>query len=100
MEAGLGPGLTETAVEGSHVPRSVWLALVAVCGGWMTGRLVMGMLPRVGTQSCCVAASVVAVRVGGSGGRDVMGVGPWLRGRFCCCCCRPFCDCWGCVLWC
>ena len=35
--AGLGVGFTETAVEGSHVPGSVWPALVAVCGGRMVG---------------------------------------------------------------
>ena len=39
-----GPGFTVTAVEGSHVPGSVWPAVVVVCGGWMMGRLEMGML--------------------------------------------------------
>ena len=33
--AGLGVGFTETSVEGSHVPGSVWPAVVAVCGGRM-----------------------------------------------------------------
>ena len=42
--AGRGPGLTVTVVEGFHVPGSVWPAVVVVCGGWMTGRLVTGML--------------------------------------------------------
>ena len=55
---------------GSHVPGSVWPAVVAVCGGWMVGRLEMGMWLRVLTGSCCVAASVVAVRAGGRGVRD------------------------------
>ena len=50
--------------------------------------------------SCRVAASVVAVCVGGRGARGAVGVGPWWRGRFCCRRCRPFCDCWGCVWWC
>ena len=49
---GSGPGLTVTVVEGSHVPGSVWPAVVVVCGGWMTGRLVKGMLTRVWTGSC------------------------------------------------
>ena len=44
-------------VEGSHVPGSVWPATVVVCGGWMTGRLKMGMLTRVWTGSCLVDAS-------------------------------------------
>ena len=30
---GWGPGLTATAVEGSHVPGSGWLAAVVVCWG-------------------------------------------------------------------
>ena len=36
---GRGAGLTVIAVEGSHVPGSVWPAAVVVCGGWMMGRL-------------------------------------------------------------
>ena len=36
--AGSGLGLAETALEGSHVPGSVWPAVVAVCWGWMVGR--------------------------------------------------------------
>ena len=39
-----GPGLTVTAVEGSHIPGLVWPAAVMVCGWRMTGRLEMGML--------------------------------------------------------
>ena len=64
---GLGPGLTETAVEGSHVPGSFWQAVVAVCWGWMVGCLQMGMWTRVLMGSWCVAASVVTVRVGVGG---------------------------------
>ena len=45
--AGWAPGLTATAVEGSHVPGSVWAAAVVLCGGPMMGRLEMGMLTRV-----------------------------------------------------
>ena len=59
--AGLGPGLTVTLVEGSHVPGSVWPVVVVVCGGWMTVRLVTGMWTRAWTGSCSVAASAVAV---------------------------------------
>ena len=54
-------------VEGSHVPGTVWPAAVVVCAGWMTGRLEMGMLTRVWTGSCWVAASVVAAAAGGRG---------------------------------
>ena len=50
--AGWGPGLTVTVVEGSHVPGFVWPAVVVVCGGWMTGRLVTGMRTRAWTGSC------------------------------------------------
>ena len=80
--AGLGVGLMETAVEGSRVLGSVWLALVAVCGGRMVGRFVMEMSTRVWVGSCCVAASVVAVRAGGRGARDAVGVGFFLAGAF------------------
>ena len=73
-----GPGLTVTVVEGSHVPESVWPALVVVCGGWMTGRLVTGMLTRVWTGSCWVAASAVVVAAGGRGAWVVVGGGSWL----------------------
>ena len=76
--AGRGPGLTVTVVEGSHVPRSVWLAVVVVCGGWMTGRLVTGMFTRVPTGSCWVVASVVVVAAGGRGAWVVVGGGSWL----------------------
>ena len=76
--AGRGPGLTVTVFEVSHVPGSVWPAVVVVCGGWMTGRLVMGMLTRVGTGSCCSAASAVAVAAGGRGAWVVVGGGSWL----------------------
>ena len=65
--AGQGPGLTVTEVEGSHVPGSVWPAAMVVCGGWMTVRLEMGMLTRVWTGLCWVAASVVAAAAGGRG---------------------------------
>ena len=65
--AGRGPGLTVIVVEGSHVPGSVWPAAVVVCGGWMTGRLEMGMFTRVWTGSCWVAASAVAAAAGGRG---------------------------------
>ena len=41
--AGSGPGLTLTVDEGSQVPWLVWPAVVVVCGGWMTGRLVTGV---------------------------------------------------------
>ena len=60
-----GPGLTVIVVEGSHVPGSVWPAAVVVCGGWMTGCLEMGILTRVWTGSCWVAASVVAAAAAG-----------------------------------
>ena len=53
--AGREPGLTVIVVEGSQVPGSVWPAAVVVCGGWMMGRLEMGMLTRVWTGSCWVA---------------------------------------------
>ena len=65
--AGRGPGLTVIVVEGSHVPGSRWPAAVVVCGGWMTGLLEMGMLTRVWTGSCWVAASMVAAAAGGRG---------------------------------
>ena len=73
--AGRGPGFTVTVVEGSHVPGLVWLAVVVVCGGWMTGRLVTEMLTRVWTGSCWVAASAVAVDAGGRGAWVVVGGG-------------------------
>ena len=47
-----------------------------------------------------VAASLVAVCVGGRGACGAVGVGPCWQGRFCRCCCCTFCDCWGCVWWC
>ena len=87
-----------TEVEGSKVPRSVWPAVVVVCGGWMVGRLETDMWTRVWTGSCCVAASVVAALAGAKGARDAVGAGSWLglglrsglgQGRFCCC--RAFC---------
>ena len=64
-----------TKVEGSHVPGSVWPAVVVVCGGWMTGRLEMGMLTRVWTGLYWVAASVVAAAAGGRGARVVVVLG-------------------------
>ena len=76
--AGRGPGLTVTVVEGSHVPGSVWPAVVVVCRGWMTGRLVTGMLTRVWTGSCWVAASAVVVAAGGRGAWVVVFGGSWL----------------------
>ena len=60
-------------VDGSHVPGSVWPATVVVCGGWMMGRLEMGMLARVGTGSCWVATFVVAAAAGGRGAWVVVG---------------------------
>ena len=75
---GWGPGLTVTMVEGSHVPGSVWPAVVVVCGGWMTGRLVTGILTRVWTGSCWVAVPAVVVGAGGRGARGVVGGGSWL----------------------
>ena len=79
--AGQGPGLRVIVVEGSHVPGSVWPAAVVVCGGWMTGRLEMGMFTRVWTGSCWVAASVVAAAAGGRGAWVVVGWGVlvWVR---------------------
>ena len=77
--AGRGPGLTVTVVEGSHVPGSVWPAVVVVCGGWMTGRLVTGMLTRVWTGSCWVAASAVVVAAGGRGAWVLVGARSWLE---------------------
>ena len=76
---GRGPGLTVTEVEGYHIHWSVWLAAVVVCGGLMTGRLEMGMLTRVWTGSCWVAASVVAAAAGGRGAWVVVGGGSWFR---------------------
>ena len=76
--AGWGPGLTVTVVEGSHVPGSVWPAVVVVCGGWMTGRLVTGMWTRAWTGSCWVAASAVVVGADGRGAWVVVGGGSWL----------------------
>ena len=75
---GSGAGLDVTVVEGSHVPGSVWLAVVVVFGGWMTGRLVTGMLTRVWTGSCGVAASAVVVATSGRGAWVVVGGGSWL----------------------
>ena len=77
--AGRGPGLTVIVAEGSDVPGSVWPAAVVVCGGWMTGRLEMGMLTRVWTASCWVAASAVAGAAGGRGAWVVVGRGSWLE---------------------
>ena len=65
-------------VEGSHVPGSVWLAAMVVCGRWMTGRLEVEILTRVWTGSCWVAASVVAAAAGGRGAWVVVGGGSWL----------------------
>ena len=76
--AGRGPGLTVIVVEGSHVPGLVWPAAVVVCGGWMTGRVEMGMLTTVWTGSCWVAASVVAAAAGGRGAWVVVGGRFWL----------------------
>ena len=76
--AGRGPRLTVTVVEGSHVPGSVWPAVVVVCGGSMTGRLVTGMFTRVWTASCWVAASAMAVAAGGRGAWVVVGGRSWL----------------------
>ena len=76
--AGRGPGLMVTVVEGSPVPGSVWPAVVVVCGEWMTGRLMTGMLTRVRAGSCWVATSAVAVAVGGRGAWVVVGWGSWL----------------------
>ena len=87
--AGRGPGLTVTVVEGSHVPGSVLPAVVVVCGGWMTGRFVTGMLTRVWTGSCWVAASAVVVAAGGRGAWVVVGGGSWLGLGFGLGRCRP-----------
>ena len=76
--AGRGPGLTVIVVEGSHVPGSVWPAAVVLCGGWMMGRLEMGMLTRVWTGSYWVPASVVAAAAGRRGAWVVLGGGSWL----------------------
>ena len=67
-----------TVVEGSHIPGSVWPAVVVVCGGWMTGRLVTGMWTRVWTGSCWVAASAVVMAAGGRGAWVMVGGGSWL----------------------
>ena len=76
--AGRGPRLTVTVVGESHVPGSVWPAVVVVCGGWMTGRLVTGMLTRVWTGSCWLAAFAMAVAAGGRGAWVLVGGGSWL----------------------
>ena len=77
--AGRGPGSTVTVVEGSHVPRLVWPAVVVVCWGCMTGRLVTRMLTRVWTGLCWVAASVVVVAAGGRGAWVVVGWASWFE---------------------
>ena len=64
-----------TVVEGSHVPGS---AVVVVCGGSMTGRLLTGMWTRAWTGSCWVPASAVVVGAGGRGAWVVVGGGSWL----------------------
>ena len=89
-----------TVVEGSHVPGSVGPAVVVVFGGWMTRRLVTGMLTRAWTGSCWVAASAVVVAAGGRGawvvvaGRSLLGLGFGL-GRYrlglCRCVCGVVC---------
>ena len=98
--AGRQPGLMVMVVEGAHVLGSVWLAAVVVCGGWMTGRLEMGMLTTVWMGSCWVAASAVAAAAGGRGAWVVVGGGSWLglgfglgRGRLglCRCVCGVVC---------
>ena len=89
---GRGAGLTVTVVKGFHVPGSVWPAVVVVCGGWMTGRLVTGMLTRVWTGSCWVAASAVVVAAGGRGAWVVVGGGSWLGLGFGLGRCRLGCD--------
>ena len=112
--AGRGPGLTVTDVEGYHVPRSVWPAAVVVSGGWVMERLEMGMLTRVWTGSCWMAASVVAAAAGERGAWVVVGGGSWLGLGFglgrcrlgcpCCVCgvggrvgwCWWWCCCWKC----
>ena len=63
-----------TEVEGFHVPVAVWPAVVVVCAGLMMGRLETGMLTRVLTGSCWVAASVVAALAGGRGGSGCGGL--------------------------
>ena len=72
--AGRGLGLTVIVVEGSQAPGSVWPAAVVVCGGWMMGCLEMGMLTRVWTGFCWVAACMVAAAAGGRG-RELWWVG-------------------------
>ena len=69
-----GAGLGGDRGGGVLVPGLVWPAVVGVCGGWMFGRLEMGMWLRVWMGSCCVAASVVAVRAWGRGAWDAVGV--------------------------
>ena len=76
--AGRGPGLTVTVVEGSQVPGLVWPAVVVVCGGWMTWRLVTGMRTRAWTGSCWLAACAVVVGAVGRGAWVVVGGGSWL----------------------
>ena len=92
-------------VEGSHVPGLVWPAAVVVSGGWMTGCLEMGMLTRVWTGSCSVAASVVAAAAGGRRAWVVVGGGSWFGlgfglGRCCLDWRRCVCGVVGCVGWC
>ena len=64
----------------------------------MMGRLEMGMLTRVWTGSCWVAASVMAALAEGGGAGDAVRAGSWLgfelgfwSGRGCFCCRRTFC---------
>ena len=76
-----GPGLTVTEVEGSHVPGWVWPTAVVLCAESMMGRLEIGLLTRVWTGSCWVAASVMAAAAWGRGARDVVGGGPGLGSR-------------------
>ena len=93
-----------TVVEGSHVPGSVWPAVVVVSGGLMTGRLVTEMLTRVWTGSCLLAASAVVVAAGWRGAWVVVGGGSWLGLAFglgrcrlglCRCVCGVVCACLG-----
>ena len=73
-----GAGLDGDGGPGAHVPGTVWPAVVVVCGGWMTGRLVTGMWTRIWTGPCWVAASAVVVAAGGRGAWVVVGGGSWL----------------------
>ena len=82
VRAGSGVRLTALVGEGSHIPRSVCLAVLKVCWGRTAGCLEMGMCRGIWTGPCCVAASVVRVCVEGRGVAGRGGSGVLVAGAF------------------